>query len=75
MLRREKGERWNLSCDLRTNERPNKNCTRLHKTTDPHTHRHGDSMTELAQWGQVSENTQILNQNTQICKLCSNFFF
>ena len=33
-----------------------KKCTRRRKQTDKQTHRHGESMTELAQWGRFREN-------------------
>ena len=32
-------EAWNYSCDLRANERPQKNCTRWRTTTLPQNHR------------------------------------
>ena len=57
-------EAWNWSCDLRANERPRKNCIRLHKQTDrlknKHPDGHGNYMTESAQWGQFSEKNHIL---------------
>ena len=42
-----------------------KNCTRWRKQkdeqTDKKTDKHGDSMTESAQWGRFSENNQAVN--------------
>ena len=56
-----------------TNERPGtdhvtsgpmrgleKNCTRWRRHTNTQTHRNGDSMTNLAQWGRVGENTLLV---------------
>ena len=38
-------------------------------TTDPHTHGHGDSMTEWAQWGQFSKN-KLTSKNLKFSQLC-----
>ena len=39
--------------------------------TDRHTHGHGDSMTNSAQWGRVGENPNLCNMlSINVCKGC-----
>ena len=48
----------NAIFDQRSTQPPEVGVSRWHRQTDKHTHGHGDSMTNLAQWGRVGENNR-----------------
>ena len=47
-----------------------KKCTRWRRQTDTHTHGHGDSMTNLSQWGRVGEKAMDAYKTYQEISLC-----
>ena len=48
--------------------------TQTDRQTDTHTHRHGDSMTESAQWGQVSEKGTTVQSGAKRAQYVFSFY-